>query len=98
MEHEDVPDGTRTPPTPPARSPPPTSPPPSRIPAVAHLARVPGTDAGCGLSIRGLWAGLAICNERQRVRKHTATRSTYYYINYGYYNTYFIWIEIIKNK
>ena len=31
------PDGTRTPPTPSARSPPPTSPPPSRIPAVAHL-------------------------------------------------------------
>ena len=40
MEHEDVPDGTRTPPTPPARSPPPPSPPPSRIPAVAHLRPV----------------------------------------------------------
>ncbi len=25
--------------------------------------RVPGTDAGCGLSIRGLRAGPAICNE-----------------------------------
>ena len=34
------PDGTRTPPTPSARSPPPTSPPPSRIPAVAHLRPV----------------------------------------------------------
>jgi hypothetical protein len=29
--------------------------------------RVPGTDAGCGLSIRGLLAGPAICNERQWV-------------------------------
>ena len=54
---------------------------------LATAARVPGTDAGCGLSIRGLWAGLAICNERQRVWKHTTTRSVYYYINYGYYNT-----------
>ena len=40
MEHEDVPDGARTPSTPPARSPPPPSPPQSRIPAVAHLRPV----------------------------------------------------------
>ncbi len=31
----------------------------------ATAKRVPGTDAGCGLSIRGLLAGPAICNESQ---------------------------------
>jgi hypothetical protein len=64
----------------------------------ATVGRVQGTDAGCGLSIRGLLAGPAICNERQWVWEHIASQSAYYYINYGYNNTYFNLIEIIRNK
>ena len=37
IEHEDIPHGSRTPPTPPDRSPPPTSPLSWRVRAVAHL-------------------------------------------------------------
>ena len=37
VDNEDMPHGTRTPPTPPTRSPPPTSPLSSRVHAVAHL-------------------------------------------------------------
>ena len=36
VDNEDMPHGTRTPPTPPSRSPPPTSPLSSRVHAVAH--------------------------------------------------------------
>jgi hypothetical protein len=37
-------------------------------------------------------------NGTEWVWEHIATRSAYYYINYGYYNTYFNLIEIIRNK
>jgi len=40
VDNEDMPHGTRTPPTPPSRSPPPTSPLSSRVHAVAHLRPV----------------------------------------------------------
>ena len=40
VDNEDMPHGTRTPPTPPSRSPPPTSPLLSRVRAVAHLRPV----------------------------------------------------------
>jgi hypothetical protein len=39
----------------------------------ATAGRVQGTDAGCGLSIRGLWAGPAICNESRWGCRHSAT-------------------------
>jgi len=40
VDNEDMPHGTRTPPTPPSRSPPPTSPLSSSVHAVAHLRPV----------------------------------------------------------
>ena len=40
VDREDMPDGSRTPPTPPSQSPPPTSPLLSRVRAVAHLRPV----------------------------------------------------------
>ena len=42
---------------------------------LATAGRVPGTDAGCGLSTRGHWDGPAICNESQWVSRHSATWS-----------------------
>ena len=39
----------------------------------ATAGRVPGTDARCGLSIRGLRAGPAICNEGRWGWRHIAT-------------------------
>ncbi len=60
--------------------------------------RVQGTDAGCGLSIRGLWAGPAKCNEGlwgwRRMARWSATYSLYY-INYVDYISYFNWNELI---
>jgi hypothetical protein len=64
----------------------------------AIAGSVLGTDAGCGLSTRGLWAGPSICNESQWGSRHFATWSAtwyYYYINYGYYINYFNFNEII---
>ena len=59
MQHEDVPDGARTPPTPPARSPPPPSPPQSRIPAVAHLRPVSIPDIVRDMAGKDTWRKLA---------------------------------------
>ena len=42
---------------------------------LATAGRVPGTDAGCGLSTRGHWDGPAICFESQWVSRHSATWS-----------------------
>ncbi len=36
----------------------------------AIAGRVLGTNAGCGLSTRGLWAGPAICNESEGTLQH----------------------------
>ena len=46
VDREDMPDGSRTPPTPPSQSPPPTS----RVPAVAHIRPVSIPDIVCDMA------------------------------------------------
>lgn len=63
VDNEDMPHGTRTPPTPPARSPPPTSPLLSRVRAVAHLRPV---------SIPDIVRDMAVPDDRSQFDVHGA--------------------------
>jgi hypothetical protein len=62
--------------------------------------RVQGTVAGCGLSIRGLWAGPAMkADGVETTWRHIAKRSAtymFYYSNYVHYITYFILNDLIN--